>query len=513
MRPWLYAPHLLAAGTGFLSLSEEILWVRLFGFANHSRPQAFAFVLAAYLLGIALGARYGQRLTESPRPPWAMAGWVLLGSAALGLTTPWLFVLLVGLDDLLGTRLQVPLGGMLIILVAASKALLFPLAHHLGSSTQPGRIGRSVSRVYLCNILGSALGPLVTGFLVLDALSTQQAFALSAGLTFAAGLLCLLPAMAPAFGAALATASIALCAVPWLLDSQALVRLAAEPAGEIRKLVENRHGIITLYQGESRGGEADDIVFGGNVYDGRTNLDPVANTNQIHRLLVLPALQPQPRRVLMIGLSIGSWLKLVTGFPGVETIDVIEINPGYLRAMEDYPRHLAALSDPRVRLYADDGRRWINSHPEARYDLIVMNTTWHWRAYSNTLLAREFLSSLRQHLAPGGVVAWNTTGSPDALHTASTVFAHAYGFHSFAIAADFDWRPRLVTPAARDVLGSLTLDGQPLFPRNSERTIRTYLNTAPVSVEQQARTAGRALQTITDRNLITEYRHGRSLWW
>ena len=51
---------ILSMSVGFLSLSQEILWVRYVGFAHHSVPQAFSFVLAMYLLGIAAGASAGK---------------------------------------------------------------------------------------------------------------------------------------------------------------------------------------------------------------------------------------------------------------------------------------------------------------------------------------------------------------------------------------------------------------------------------------------------------------------
>jgi hypothetical protein len=52
----------LALLIGFLSLSEEILWVRIAGFAYRTLPPAFSFVLMFYLLGIATGASFGKYL-------------------------------------------------------------------------------------------------------------------------------------------------------------------------------------------------------------------------------------------------------------------------------------------------------------------------------------------------------------------------------------------------------------------------------------------------------------------
>ena len=138
-----------------------------------------------------------------------------------------------------------------------------------------------------------------------------------------------------------------------------------------QQVIENSNGIITIYAGGAGG----DIIEGGNVYDGRTNLDPVINSNGINRLLILSALQDKPERVLMIGLSIGSWLKVITSFPSVRHIDVVEINPGYIEAMANYPRQLSALKDPRVTLYIDDGRRWLKTHADKKYDLVINNTS------------------------------------------------------------------------------------------------------------------------------------------
>jgi len=66
----------------------------------------------------------------------------------------------------------------------------------------------------------------------------------------------------------------------------------------------------------------------------------------------------------MVGLSIGSWLAVVNGFPGVEHIDVIEINPGYIEAAQAYPVQARAMRDARVNIIIDDARRWLRLNPE-----------------------------------------------------------------------------------------------------------------------------------------------------
>ena len=52
-----------------------------------------------------------------------------------------------------------------IVGTAAIKSVLFPIVHHLGSSSSGPRVGRSVSNIYFGNIIGATLGPVMTGFL------------------------------------------------------------------------------------------------------------------------------------------------------------------------------------------------------------------------------------------------------------------------------------------------------------------------------------------------------------
>jgi hypothetical protein len=67
----------------------------------------------------------------------------------------------------------------MIALTAGLKGVLFPIVHHLGSQGASGQVGRSVSRIYLGNVMGSSLGPIVTGFWLLDHADVETALALT----------------------------------------------------------------------------------------------------------------------------------------------------------------------------------------------------------------------------------------------------------------------------------------------------------------------------------------------
>jgi spermidine synthase len=287
----------------------------------------------------------------------------------------------------------------------------------------------------------------------------------------------------------------------WLINS-----LSTGPELQVRRVVETRQGIVVSYQDDKLG----DVIYGGNVYDGRANIDPRINSNGINRVLVLAALRPKAKRVLVLGLSIGSWLYLIKGFPGVEHIDVIEINPAYLDLITDYKKQNEALADPHVHLHIADGRKFLRSVPVGSYDLIIMNTTWHWRAYTSMLLSQEFLRLLRSRLTPDGLAAFNTTGSPDALNTAASVFPHAYLYDNFAVCAGFDWRVLLGDPASVEALLGVMPETTPLLSEIDRPLLSALLSPSHIATAGQvAAKTPRPLEIITDRNLITEYRYGQ----
>lgn len=215
-----------------------------------------------------------------------------------------------------------------------------------------------MSRVYALNIAGSTIGPLLVNFCLIEYMTTQMAFAVLeiTGICIAAGLdllnsksllarsVSVLPALVLSIGIGYG----AYGNKNFLVANLAF----ATPETEIRHIVETRQGIIVSYKTQNGG----DIIYGGNVFDGRSNVDPHVDSNGLNRILVIDAAMPTPRRVLIIGLSVGSWAYLVTGFSGVETIDVVEINPGYFDLIKDYAEQSSMLLDPRIKIHVGDGR-------------------------------------------------------------------------------------------------------------------------------------------------------------
>ena len=488
---------MLSCCIGFVSLSHEILWVRLISFHLKGVPEAFSLVLCVYLFAIAVGAALGKRLTAGDHDLIAQSSRMLLYAAltdglVLLYRSEW-------------SRWALPFFLFIMFGGAMWKSALFPIVHHLGASTSLESQGRSVSTVYFFNILGSTLGPLVTGYVALDRIGLQQGFLLIVVMDLLLFSACSLVLRSPLRTLLAATSGSLIAILFW----NSPILLPALIGSKTNHIIENRQGIVHVVAADGLG----DTVFGGNVYDGRINTSLVKNANGVHRAYILAALQPAPKRVLVIGLSGGSWTKIISMFPGVERIDAVEINPGYLGLISSYKEVAGILRDPRLHVHIDDGRRWIRRHPDERYDLIVMNTTFHWRDHTTNLLSLQFLTMLRGHMRDKAILEFNATGSMDAFRTAVAVFAHAYLYDNVIIAGQYDVRknleegPKRVKPLI-DAENSGSMSHRHEVRHAVERMFAIPFKT----FSEIQGISKRPYEIITDQNMITEFKYGRGLF-
>jgi hypothetical protein len=252
-------------------------------------------------------------------------------------------------------------------------------------------------------------------------------------------------------------------------------RLEAREA--FARVVENRNGVIAVTQ--------QGAVFGGGVYDGSFNIDPTNDVNFIVRAYALSAFAPAPKRMFVLGLASGSWAQILANHPQLESMDIVEINPGHLRLVPQYREVRSLLQNPKVHLHIDDARRWLVAHPEARYDAIVANISYYWRDHSSYLLSLEFLGLVRQHLNSGGVYYYNTTESDDAIATGLHIFPYGLRVLNFLAVSD--------SPIVVDknrwaaVLRQYKIDGVPSFnpaDPKTERILAAYMALADTMKER-----------------------------
>jgi len=291
----------------------------------------------------------------------------------------------------------------LVTVAAAMFGAVLPLVSHFGVAPN-WLAGRGVSYLYVANIIGSVSGSFLTGFVLLQFLPLRGVALLLVLLGFLVALTLLVlsrPDRPTLLGAGLGTATLALAAVA--VTPAAFARLyesllfgrQVSKYEPFKQVVENRSGVITV--------TPDGAIYGNGAYDGRLSTDLVNDQNMIVRAYALAGLHPAPRKALMIGMGGGAWAQVVANHPSLEELTIVEINAGYLDVIRASPVVASLLHNPKVKIVIDDGRRWLNRQPNERFDLIVANTTQHWRAHATHLLSVEFLELVKRHLRPGGV--------------------------------------------------------------------------------------------------------------
>jgi spermidine synthase len=455
----------LACACGFISLAYEIMWARLFSFASGSLAPGFAAMLGGYLFGLAAGSLISRRwqngnATQSSSSWRVLSGWIVISNVVSFLVPPaasWLVL------SASWVRF-IPL----VMLCSALMGIILPLLCHMVISADH-RAGARMSYIYLANIIGAGGGSLVTGFLLTEWLRFWQiaAVLLSAGVVVGAGLLLFLRAARMADGLLWVGALGLACASPRLHDGlfERLQFKQDYKAGfRFERVIEGRHGIISVTATNL-------LVYGNGVYDGviETGLTPGSS---LIRPYFISALHPDPKQVLVIGMSAGAWTQILVNHPQVQKVTVVEIDRGYLKLIKEYPQVSSLLTNSRVQIHIDDGRRWLRRNPEQKFDAIVMNTSYHWREFASALLSKEFLETVRQHLQPDGLVMWNSTGSPRAIRTGLEVFPHVLLVGNNCVGS----MSPLVPNGERwsTILKEYRIEGKPLFDLNTVEGRRDF---------------------------------------
>jgi ubiquinone/menaquinone biosynthesis C-methylase UbiE len=265
----------------------------------------------------------------------------------------------------------------------------------------------------------------------------------------------------------------------------------------------------------------DGTLWGGGAYDGVFSIDLIKDRNFIQRAYALSLFHSEPKDILMIGIGSGSWAKVVAHHPQLEKLTIVEINPSYLELIKNSPKISSILDNPKVKIKIDDGRRWLKSNPEKKFDLIIMNTTFHWKNFASNVLSTEFLGIIRTHLKPGGMHFYNTTSSPEAQKTGAKFFPYAYRYINFLIASDT--KIILNPERLKSVLTNYRIDGKPILNlknkihfKRLDEVVSIVDNFKPEplrwrvgSMESRESILNRTknYKIITDDNMGSEWRH------
>lgn len=341
----------------------------------------------------------------------------------------------------------------LLIVPSLLLGLTFPLLLNL-YSIESQRVGASVGRVYALNTVGTVVGSLLTGFVVLPRFGSSLTLRVCAALNlllaagFALALVPLDRKQKLAFSAAAVFIAGLLLVVPGEWD---VLRVT----GSYAYFNEGWVGAKVVYTKEDVQGGLTTVIQAGDtrtlLSNGKFQGDNTGERSTQVRFAMIPALFTQSwDRALVIGLGTGHVLQTAARFP-FQRIDVAELAPHVVEAARLWFQDVNSGvmdRDPRVHVSVADGRNFLLLSRD-RYDMITTEITSLWISGEADLYNKEFYELCKTHLSEHGVlqqwVALHHLRTQDLLvimNTAAQVFPHVAFFqganlgHGFLVASN-----------------------------------------------------------------------------
>src|SRR5437899_946298 len=391
----------LLAVTAFASLLDEIAWTRVLVMVVGGSTYAFTLVLLVFLLGIGLGSAIVARRGSGRPPPVAdaaLAQGITGAGAALLLAffgaLPLYVIKVFGHPGFGATERLALLGvavGAVVLIPAVGMGLSFPLLADLAAPRDTAR-GADVGVAYALNTLGSIVGAVLTGFVLVVTFGTETTLRLGLVVNgLAALVLAALAARGVAEGSAehralrlrvllaVGLGSIALGAAfgapGWssrLIDLGPTI-YARDPMGPAARQAFLAHrGARQLAFRE--GWNATVSVWEG--ISGRTlrvngkvdASDQGDMDTQIMLGLAPAAARPEATSALVIGFGSGVTTRVLADVPGMRRVRVVEIEPAVLSVSGLFARvNDSVLARPTVSAVAADARSALQ-FPRDRFD-------------------------------------------------------------------------------------------------------------------------------------------------
>lgn len=403
---------LVAFLSGFIALSLEVLWSRMFAQVLMNDTYSFATILITFLIALALGSFLANYLTRRGVSPARMLMRMALLSAISVAVSPIVFnfwtegLTLLPVSIGWGRYMASMLGMTLVVMMIPAILIgtIFPLLLEAAKGWKQS-FGESIGLLSAYNTLGAIIGSLSAGFILLNLLGLWRSIALMAvAYIFLAVLLAEDVARKRASFIAI---GLPLVASFWLISGIPSVRLDEANAEMLQDVYQGRDGIVAVISAQPPYYPEhfqDLFIKLNNAYTlGGLGSAP-DERRQSHLALFLHA---NPRSVYILGMATGITAGGALAHP-VQRLVVSELIPEVVSAAES---HFSAYTnglfeDERVEIVIQDGRNYLLGTSEM-FDVIIADLFEPWGAGTGDLYTLEHFETVRRHLNTDGLfVQW-----------------------------------------------------------------------------------------------------------
>ena len=396
----------LATLSGFISLSLQVLWIRMFAQVLHNSVYSYSAILAIFLVALAIGGAIARiAINHRLSPQWFVPALLTL-TAALVAASPLMFHTLTDAGSYIGGN-QGFLGYLIAILKLTAIVIGIPtlvigfLLPYLFKLAEVEHFspGESVGRLVTVNTLGAIIGSVVAGFILLEWFGLWQSIHLMALLYLIAGFLLTLRNW-PDYRVVVAIPLAGFALLFTALDSRDLPVVKLSAAGEQETLLDVWEGSDATVAVIRRNGHLRTKL--NNWYTLGSTGDMTTQQIQTHLPILL---HPRPEHVFYLGLGTGITAGTAMNYP-VKEVTIAEIAPSAIRASQQYFGEFTngLFDDERVHVIAEDGRNVLRGTSDT-YDLIISDLFIPWKAGTGTLYSVEHYRAATDRLKSGGMYA------------------------------------------------------------------------------------------------------------
>ena len=401
--------------SGFAALAYEVLWMRSLVYVMATDTYSFSAMLTTFLLGLAIGSFIISRLADKSSSPIFIFGCLEVAIGVLAINGIPFMAGLMGLNESMWRAGGIEAGWSLrakiyfvdtffvIFLPALLMGMTFPIVTRI-FTRDISRRGRSVGSVYAVNTIGAIVGSFTGGFILLPLFGIQRSIILLAILNglIGIGILFLVKdtkvriKRIPVFAIALVIPFVA-----FVLPQDSISRLFAE----------KKKGFDLVFFDEG-------ITTTTTVHEDRKTGELLLATNGIsvagtdYMLMTTQRIQghfplflhKNPKAVLTVGFGSGETSWVITTH-GVEKVDCVEISPEVVEAARFFiDINHSILDNRKFTPIIMDGKNYVLMTDQT-YDVIMNDSIHPALAGNGSLYAREYFSTCRDHLNPGGLMS------------------------------------------------------------------------------------------------------------
>ena len=413
--------------TGALVLTIEVMGSRVigpfFGVSLYVWTSLVTVTLLALAVGYAVGGHIADRF-----PPADALYWMILLAAGCLLVVPYIREPVLRGSVELGLR-----GGAL----AASAVLFGPCLFALGCvspllvrNAQPphGRLGRTVGSLYALSTLGSVMGALLTGYVLIGYMGIDTILRLCAAV---------MASLAVGYFAVVRQRwwMVVVLVVPLLhveTEQPSILRMQDGTQAHQVASMHSLYGALKVV--DYRYGETAfrEMIIDGLVQGAMDESNGLSVYEYAYLMQYLPmSIHRNGKRCLIIGLGAGivpRWYES----QGIIT-DVVDIDPAVVDAARE---HFGF--KPNGEIFIADARRFVTTTSRS-YDYVILDVFTGDTTPSH-LLSQEALRAISNRLSKGGVVAFNIIGrlTPPSLMMSSIVRTMRTVFEQVDVYPAFD---------------------------------------------------------------------------